>query len=76
MAFTTTDIPLTIGTHGTELQVVKVHIGNTKHSTISNIYIPPRGRTATHCRTADADMQHVTGISHSVLAGDVGTHST
>ena len=32
MAFATADIPSTISTHNTELQMVKVHIGNTKHS--------------------------------------------
>ena len=39
--FTTTGIPSTINTHNTELQMVKVHINNTKHITIANIYIPP-----------------------------------
>ena len=45
ITFTTTDIPLTINTHNTELQMVKVHINNTKHITIANIYIPPRDNT-------------------------------
>ena len=31
ITFTTTDIPSTINTHHTELQMVKVHIINTKH---------------------------------------------
>ena len=30
ITFTTTDIPSTINTHNTELQIVKVHINNTK----------------------------------------------
>ena len=42
ITFTTTDIPSTINTHNTELQMVKVHINNTKHITIANIYIPPQ----------------------------------
>ena len=41
ITFTTTDIPSTINTHNTEIQMVKVHINNTKHITIANIYIPP-----------------------------------
>ena len=41
ITLTTTDIPTTINTHNTELQMVKVHIYNTKHITIVNIYIPP-----------------------------------
>ena len=48
ITFATTDIPSTINTHNTELQTVKVHINNTKHITIANIYIPPRDSTSTH----------------------------
>ena len=58
ITFTTTDIPSTINTHNTELQMVKVHINNTKHITIANIYIPPRDTTSTHYKTADRDIQH------------------
>ena len=53
ITFTTTDILSTINTHNTELQMVKVHINNTKHITIANIYIPPRNSTSTHYKTAD-----------------------
>ena len=57
--------------------MVKVHIGNTKHITIANIYIPPRDTTSTHYGTADTDIQRcITGIPHSVLTGDVNAHST
>ena len=44
--FTTTDIFSTINTHNTELQMVKVHINNTKHIRITNIYIPPQDSTS------------------------------
>ena len=43
-------------THNTELQMVKVHINNTKHITIANIYIPPRNSSSTHYKTADDCM--------------------
>ena len=80
ITFTTTDIPSTINTHNTELQMVMVHINNTKHITIANIYIPPRDTISTHYKTADTDIQHciqyITNISHSVLTGDVNAHST
>ena len=60
--------------------MVKVHINNTKHITIANIYIPPRDTTSTHYKTADTDIHHciqyITNISHSVLTGDVNAHST
>ena len=80
ITFTTTDIPSTINTHNTELQIVKVHINNTKHITIANIYIPSRYSTSTHYKTADTDIQHciqyITMIPHSVLTGDLNAHST
>ena len=80
ITFTTTDIPSTINTHNTKLQMVKVHINNTKHITIANIYIPPGDTTSTHYKTADTDIQHciqyIMNIPHSVLTGDVNAHST
>ena len=64
----------------TELQMVKVHINNTKHITIANIYIPSRDTTSTHYKTADTDIQHciqyITNIPHSVLTADENPHST
>ena len=79
--FTTTDIPSSINTHNTELQMVKVHINNTKHITIANIYRHPRDSTSTHYKTADTDIQqhciqYITNISYSVVTGDVNAHST
>ena len=60
--------------------MVKVHINNTKHITIANIYIPPRDSTSTHYKTADTDIQdciqYITNIPHSVLTEDVNAHST
>ena len=38
ITFTTTDIPVTISTYITELQMVKVHMNNNKHITIVNMY--------------------------------------
>ena len=48
ITFTTTDIPSTTNTHNTPLQMVMVHINNTKHITISNINIAPQDSTSTH----------------------------
>ena len=60
--------------------MVKVHINNTKHITIENIYMPPRDTTSKHYKTADTDIQHyiqyITNIPHSVFTGDVNAHST
>ena len=80
ITFTTTDIPSTINTHNTELQIVKVHINTTKHITISNMYIPPQHSTSTYYKTDDTDIQHciqyITNIPYSVLTIDLNTHST
>ena len=78
---TTTDIPSTINTHNTELQMVKVHIINTKHITIiANIYIPPRDNASMHYKPTDTYIQHciqhITNIPHSVLTGYVSAHSS
>ena len=74
ITFTITDIPSTINTHNTELQMVKVHINNTKHITIANISIPPQDSKPMHYKTADTDIQHciqhITNIPHSVLTGE------
>ena len=51
-------------------------LSNTRHITISNIYIHPRDSTSTHYKTADTDMQHITNIPHSVLTRDLNAHST
>ena len=60
--------------------MVKVHINNTIHTTIANIYIPPRDSPSTHYKSAYTDIQHciqyITNIPHSVLTGDVNAHST
>ena len=40
--FTNIHISKTINTHSTELQLVKLHIGKTKHTTVANTYFPPR----------------------------------
>ena len=77
---TTTGISSTINTHNTELQMVKIHINNSKHITIANIYIPPRDSTSTHYKSSDTDIQHcihhITNKAHSVLTGDVNVHAT
>ena len=80
ITFTKTYMPSTINTHNTELQMVKEHINNTKHITIANMYIPPRDSTSTHYKTDVTDIQHciqyITNIPHSVLTGELNTHST
>ena len=80
ITFTTTDIPSTINTHNKDFQMVKVHINNIKHIRIANIYIPLRDSTFMQYKTANTDIQHhiqyITNIPHSVLTGDMNSHST
>ena len=60
--------------------MVMVHVGNTRHITVPDTYMPPPDSTSTHWNPVDTDMQccmrHITGIPHSVLTGDVNAHST
>ena len=80
ITFTTTDIPSIINTHNTKVQMVKIHINNTKHITIANMYIPLWDSISTHYKTADTDIQHciqyITNIPHSVLTRYVNAQST
>ena len=83
ITFTTIDTPLTINTHNAELQMVKVHINNTKHISKANICIPPRVSTSTHIHALrNSNHIHPTlhtahhNIPHSVLTGDIYTDST
>ena len=45
--------------------MVNVHINNTKHITIANIYIPPRDSTSTHYKTADMTWTYNTAYRTS-----------
>ena len=56
ITYTPTEIFSTINTHNIELQMVKVHLNNTKHITIANVYIPPRDSTSTHYKTANTSI--------------------
>ena len=80
ITFTTTDIPSTIITNNIELQMVRVHITNTKYITIANICISPRDSTSTYNKTADTNIQHyiqhIKNIPHSIITGDVYAHYT
>ena len=72
ITLTTTYIHSTINTHNTELQMVKVHINNTKHITIANIYIDIYPRTTKQLTLHTVHHKHTTLSSHR----DVNVHST
>ena len=78
ITFTLTNIPSTINTHNIKLQMVNVHLNNTKHITIANVYIPPRDSRSTHSKTAIKTYNPAssTTIPYSVLTGDVNAHSS
>ena len=77
--FTSINIPKEINTHNTELQLIKIHIGKTKHVTVANTYFPPRDMTSPHY-TVETDIAYcirlVTNIPNSILTGNVNAHST
>ena len=72
ITFTTTDIPTTINTHNTELQMVNVHINNTKYITIANICIPPRDSTSTHYKPLTSSTSQT---YHTQSSPDMWTHT-
>ena len=76
---TNINIPKTINTQNTELQLVKIHINKTKHITIANTYFPPRDTTSSHYNTVYTDISHcirlVTNIPDALLKGDGNAHS-
>ena len=51
--------------------MVKVHLNNTKHITIANVYIPPRDSTSTHYKTADKDIQHCIALTITLTTTQV-----
>ena len=79
ITFRNINIPKTINTHNTELQLIKIHIGNTK-DIFSNTYFPPKDTTSPHYNTVDTDItyciRHVTNIPDSIHTGDVNAYST
>ena len=72
------NIPRTINTHNTELQLVRIHINKTKHITVANTDFPPRDTTSPHYNTVDIAhcIQHATNRPDLMLSCDVNTHST
>ena len=58
ITITNINIPKAINTHNTELQLIKIHIGKTKHITVANTYFPPRDTAAPHYNTVDTDIAY------------------
>ena len=79
ITFTNINIPEAINTHNTELQLIKIHIGKTKHITVANTYFSPSDTTSPHYNILDTDItqyiQHVTYIPDSILTGDLNAHT-
>ena len=58
ITFTNINIPNAINTHNTELQLIKIHIGKTKHITVANTYFPPRDTASPHYNTVDTNIAY------------------
>ena len=77
ISFTTTDIPSTMNTHTIELQMVKVHVNNTKHFTIASMYIPHRDNTSTYNKTQTYNTAYSTSQNSTLsLTRNIYAHST
>ena len=63
----------------TELHTIKIHLTQTKHLLITNIYIPPRDTTNPNHATEDTDITntftHLTSIDNHLITGDINAHS-
>ena len=78
--FTPLSTPNNINRNKTELQTIKIHLTQTKHLHVSNIYIPPRDTTDPNRGTEDKDITntftHLTSIGNhlKMLTDTNGTH--
>ena len=68
-----------INRNKTELQTIKIHLTQTKHLHVTNIYITPRDTTDPNHGTEDTDITntftHLTSIENLLIAGDINIHS-
>ena len=79
IAYTDTQIPNHIDNSNIELLIQKIHLSNTKHLHIANIYIPPRNtRNPNHNnedQTIEQCLQYITTNTNTILTGDINAHS-
>ena len=68
---TFTNINKAINTHITELQLIKIHIGKTKHITVANTYFPPRDMASPHYNTMDTDIAYDTSPTYQTQYSQV-----
>ena len=77
--FTPLNTPNNINRSKTELHTIKIHLTQTKHLHITNIYIPPRDTTDPNHATEDTDITntftHLTNIDNHLITGDINAHS-
>ena len=76
---TTMHYKLPVNTHTTELQLIKIHIGKTKHITVANTYFPPRD-IAHHISIPWTQTSHTaydtSPTYQTQYSGEVNAHST
>ena len=77
--YTPLNTPNNINRNKTEIQTIKIHLRQTKHLHITNIYIPPRDTTDPNHGTEDTDITNtftrLTSIDNHLITGDINAHS-
>ena len=77
--FTPLSTPNNINTSKTKQQTIKIHLTQTNHLHVTNIYIQPRDTTDPNHGTEDTDITntftHLTIIYNHLITGDINAHS-
>jgi exonuclease III len=78
ITFTNINLPNNINTQTTELQIIKIHLSNTKHLHIINLYIPPKDIANPIQATIDTDITNcfnfITNLTNTIITADINAH--
>ena len=79
ITFTNNDIPPIINPKITELQIISIHLSQTKMIKIANLYIPPKNSTINTQNSEDDEISNclkfITAQPSIILTGDINAHS-
>jgi hypothetical protein len=80
ITFSNNEIPSSINSSFIELQVLTIHLSQTKSIKIANLYIPPRNSKLNIQNSEDTDIticfNYLTSLPSIIIAGDINAHST
>ena len=80
ITFSNNDIPPHINPQNTELQIITVHLSQTKNLKIANLYLPPRNSSTNAQNTEDNDIancfNYLVSQPSMLITGDINAHSS